>query len=595
MIRRGSKKTALILGIVIGLLALLNTPALAATYPRLTASGSSWAQPAIDQWSKDVRNQGLVIDYNGNGSAAGRQDYTTSQTDFAGSDIAFLNGQDNVAGNQKEYSQYSYSYLPITAGGTAFMYQIHANGKLVRDLRLSGDTITKIFTGQIKSWSDSHITKDYGRQLPNVPIVPMVRSDPSGASFQFSAWMNHQYESQWDSFCAKYAGVHKKPCAATEQYPIFPGAKAQQGSDKVANYVQGSSGEGAIGYDEYSYAKLSNWPVVKVLNPAGYYTLPTASNVAIALQNAQIDFNKSSKTYLMQKLDHVYTNTDTRSYPVSSYSYLIVPSTDTKLGGVNSNFSAGKGKALSTWANYFLCGGQKEADDLGYSPLPEPLIKGGIFQVNKIPNHIPGLNPNNLNSCGNPTMKNGHNVLLENAVYPSKCDFKTAPLFNCDPKTGKAITTSNNNNNNSNNNNGGTNNGSQNNNSSNNGGSNNNGGTNNGTNNTGGNNTNSPTNNTSGSNGGNNSSGGNNNSGGNTPTGGNKVDPVTGKTIGTNNGNNQNTANGYTPPPANAVALAADRRDNWLLGSLTALEIAAAVLIPPILGAWLHRRRAANR
>jgi ABC-type phosphate transport system substrate-binding protein len=113
-------------------------------------------------------------------------------------------------------------------------------------------------------------------------------------------------------------------CGPTEFYPGgHPREVQRNGSDQVASYI--TAFEGSIGYDEYSYALLNNIPAVKVLNPGGYYVLPTASNVAIALQKAVIDENPNSVTFLMQNLDHVYTYTDPRSYPLSSYSYLVVP------------------------------------------------------------------------------------------------------------------------------------------------------------------------------------------------------------------------------------------------------------------------------
>ena len=70
-------------------------------------------------------------------------------------------------------------------------------------------------------------------------------------------------------------GVHL-PCGQTEFYPLFAGAKSENGSNNVATYITASYGNGAIGYDEYAYALNSHYPVVKVLNPAGYYVLPDA-------------------------------------------------------------------------------------------------------------------------------------------------------------------------------------------------------------------------------------------------------------------------------------------------------------------------------
>ena len=117
-----------------------------------------------------------------------------------------------------------------------------------------------------------------------------------------------------------------KPCSQTEFYPQAGAPSvAQNGSNNVASYITASYGQGAIGYDEYAYALNSHYPVVKVLNPAGYYVLPTASNVAVALTQAQINEDPSSPDFLQQNLDNVYTFNDPRSYPLSSYSYLIVP------------------------------------------------------------------------------------------------------------------------------------------------------------------------------------------------------------------------------------------------------------------------------
>src|SRR5262249_51950488 len=56
-------------------------PAGASSYVSISGSGSSWASVAIDQWSRDVRKNGIVVNYNPDGSAAGRADYTANQDD----------------------------------------------------------------------------------------------------------------------------------------------------------------------------------------------------------------------------------------------------------------------------------------------------------------------------------------------------------------------------------------------------------------------------------------------------------------------------------------------------------------------------------
>jgi len=411
-------------------------PAGAGSYVQISGSGSSWAALAIDNWSKAVRPSGIVVNYNPDGSASGRGDYMANQDDFAGSDPPFRNGKDYLGGTGAETPSQGYSYIPDTAGGTALIYHIEQNGQLITNLRLDAKTLFEIFTGQITNWDDPRIHKIYGGTLPNLPITPVIRSDGSGATFFFTLWMSSVFPSQWDAFCAKvHPGIHQ-PCGNTEFYPQFGNAKAENGSNNVMAYITSTYGNGSIGYDEYAYALNSHYPVVQLLNPGGYFVGPTASNVAVSLHHAIINENPSSPDFLQQDLHALYTLKDPRDYPLSSYSYLIVPRSGKPLP---TNFTTAKGKTLSTWVNYLLCAGQAHLDALGYSPLPANLVSGGLLQNAKIPGNV-SIRFNQLRNCGNPTMQNGADVLLNRAPFPTKCQKLGAPL-NCTVKNGKAVST----------------------------------------------------------------------------------------------------------------------------------------------------------
>ncbi|HUC57862.1 MAG TPA: phosphate ABC transporter substrate-binding protein PstS [Streptosporangiaceae bacterium] len=408
------------------------------THVAIDGSGSSWAALAIDQWTSTLANNGLTINYSPIGSATGREQYIQGLDDFAGSDPPFRNGGDKIAQTPPEVSHYGYSYIPDTAGGTAFMYHLDVAGKQITNLRLTGEEIMEIFTGKITNWDDQQITKTYGMQLPNLPITPVVRTDGSGATFFFTRWMEHEFPTQWNNFCYTVTS-HRvtPPCPETEFYPTNgPGwnAKGENGSTAVADYITSSYANGAIGYDEYAYAINSHYPVVQILNPAGYFVLPTASNVAVALTQAQIDENPKDPNFLQQNLNNVYTYTDPRSYPLSSYSYLIVPREGT---AEPPRFSTQKGATLSTFTDYMLCAGQQDLAQLGYSPLPLNLVKGGLLQADHIPGHIAGPNLNTLHGCDNPTFTGNELILLKNAPEPSPCAKEGEPL-NCVVVDGKA-------------------------------------------------------------------------------------------------------------------------------------------------------------
>ena len=134
----------------LAILALLAAvPAGAAnSHAQISGSGSSWAYNAVNQWIADTNQRGLQVVFTSTGSATGRQDFSNKTNDFAVSDIGYQ-GQDPLTHTSDLPGDRSFAYLPIVAGGTAFPYQIRVGGQLVRNLRLSGQTLAKIFTNRL--------------------------------------------------------------------------------------------------------------------------------------------------------------------------------------------------------------------------------------------------------------------------------------------------------------------------------------------------------------------------------------------------------------------------------------------------------------
>src|SRR5215472_4739501 len=367
-------------------LVITAAPAGASSDVPISGSGSSWAAIAIDQWALAVRPRGIVVNFNPDGSAAGRVDYITNQDDFAVSDPPFRSGRDQLGGVGPEHPAQGYSYIPDLAGGTAFPYHITVHGHLVTSLRLSARTLMGIFTGQITNWDSPQITRDNGHRLPDLPITPVIHAEGDGGTYFFTRWMAHIHPRQWNAFCDKVHPGIKPPCGQTEFYPSFGRAKPENGSSNVMAYITSTFGNGSIGYVEYAYALNAHMPVAALRNPAGKYVLPTAANVTTALTQAVIDFDAHSPNFLQQDLDKVYTYTNPGSYPLASYSYLIVPRKGTKLP---ANFSKAKGRSLAAFAVYALCTGQRSLSQLGYAPLPSALVHGGLMQAAQIPGHGP--------------------------------------------------------------------------------------------------------------------------------------------------------------------------------------------------------------
>ncbi len=538
-------------------------------YAEIEGSGSTWAYGIIAPWIAQVQSAfGMQITFNQSGSSQGRKDFANGVTDFGDSDIPYQ-GVDPTTG-QTDASTRGYAYAPVVAGGTAFTYHVTAGGHLVTNLRLSGETITKIFTNKITNWADPAITKENGgHALPSETIKPVVRSDGSGATAQFTLWMDKQYPSLWRPFNGGKAGLTS----------IFPrqGSQIAVAQDAgVMNTIKGSGGEGEIGYTEYSYPLQAHYPVVYVENRSGYYVQPTQYNVAVALTQASIvgctsngTCNPSgvpASTYLTQDLDRVYTYSDPRTYPLSSYSYMVIPANKS-----DQRMTVPKRQTLADFLSYSLCTGQRLAGPYGYSPLPLNLVKAAFGQLEKLGPAAQGgavagvqvKNPSdNLATCDNPTFVKGNlaaNHLAQVAPPPLACQKATsAPCGSgtVAPGTNGTTTT---------------------------GGSTTNGSTTNGS---------TPTGSTNGTStpGGTDASAGTLPDGTAAPPGGGT--PVTsGDGTTTSAGGTLTTAAATTPT---ATELAAQSSDTSIWGWTAVLELLTIVLLPGLYVAWVRRKKAAR-
>jgi len=423
------RRASLALALPLIALPALAVPAEAEGYRAVTGSGSTWSANMVEQWTADVKQFGISVSFSATGSSTGRREFGAGTVDFAVSEIPY--GLTDAQGVYDKPPSRGFAYLPIVAGGTSFMYNLRIGGKRVTNLRLSGLNVTKIFTGEITRWDDPALQRDNPKiALPARRIVPVVRSDGSGTTAQFTSWMAKEYPTEWNAFCRRQGISSSGNCPFTSNYPSVDGFVSQSGSLGVSGYVSTPSAEGAINYVEYSYALRAKFPVVKLLNASGYYVEPTDQAVAVGLLGAKINQDKANKdTYLTQILDGVYRNADRRSYPLSSYSYMIIPTAE---GGT---FKADKGRALGDFLYHAICEGQQAAGVLGYSPLPQNLVKAGLEQIRL----IPGVDTQrvSLENCNNPTFSSdGTNTLAKEAPQPPACD-KQGPL-QCATGTGGA-------------------------------------------------------------------------------------------------------------------------------------------------------------
>jgi ABC-type phosphate transport system substrate-binding protein len=402
--------------------------ATAASYTRISGEGSSWAALAWQDFTSNAQRQGVTVDYTPNGSSQGRDDFARqSNATFADSEIPFTGDASDPQDTTSV--PFAYGMLPVVSGGTAFMYNLPIGGAQYTQLKLNMATIAKIFAGEITNWDNADIkATNPGVALPNHTIVVVARSDGSGATAQFKLWMLRQYPADY-KFLATHTGGD--PSHASSYFPVgsLQNFVAQNGSTGSSQYVANTAY--SINYDEYAYASEFHLPVASVENAHDFFVQPTPQAVAVALIAAKINTNKNDPNYLSQDLSNVYTYGDPRAYPMSLYSYEIVPH------ATNAVTSPAKGATLAWVSTQALCEWQRDMSPLGYSPLPMNLVLAGFSQLESIPgidaatkasiaSTEKGVLQDGTNPCNNPTFQPGddpsHNVLVDTAPFPPGCD-----------------------------------------------------------------------------------------------------------------------------------------------------------------------------
>jgi phosphate transport system substrate-binding protein len=313
------------------------TNAIACANGSIKASGSTAQGNAMAQWIKAFQTacSGATINYQGVGSSAGRTAFIQGTTSFAGSDSALKPAE--ITSAAKRCVGGAPVDLPMAVGPISLEYNLSG----VSSLQLSPATIAGIFAGKITKWNDAAIKADNpGVTLPGTGIQTVHRSDGSGTSANFSAYLAAVDKGDWTF-------------GSNSNWP-GPGGQGAKGSSGVTQVVKTTNG--AIGYAELSYATGASLPTAKVKNPAGAFVAPSIDGASKGLSTATTAAGNDLK------LTFDYTATTADAYPIYLVTYEI---TCTK--GLPSS-DAGLVKAFLTYTASPAA--QASVASIGYAPLP---------------------------------------------------------------------------------------------------------------------------------------------------------------------------------------------------------------------------------
>ena len=318
----------------------------AAVSGTINASGSTFQtnfqQGAISAF-KTVQ-PGITVNYGGGGSGAGRTALYAGTVLFAGSDSPIPASETSKVPAGK-----TVLYFPVQIGPIAIAYNLSG----VTGLKLNAAVLAGIFQGTITTWNAAPIKAlNPSLSLPSTTITPVVRSDSSGTTANFSQYLVDAAGSAW-----------KLGTASTITFPKT--AHAANGGSGLAQAVKATAG--SIGYVDFSTATASGLSAASILNSAGDYVAPSSASATAAA------------THVTPKANLTFSTADepgATSYPITYQSWDLVYAQQ-----ANANDAA----LLKAYLGYLLgSAGQALLTPLNLAPLPASIDSAAVAQLSQI-------------------------------------------------------------------------------------------------------------------------------------------------------------------------------------------------------------------
>jgi phosphate transport system substrate-binding protein len=311
----------------------------------LNGAGATFPNPIYQKWFTEYHNQhsDITINYQSIGSGGGIRQLQSGTVDFGASDGPMTD-------EQLQQTPFKVFHIPTVLGAVVPTYNIPG---VTGELKFTGPLLADIYLGKVKKWNDPQLTRlNPDAKLPDMDIVVVHRSDPSGTSYIFTDYLS-KVSQDWANGPKKGTGIN---------WPVGLGGKGNEG---VSGTVKQT--EGAIGYVELIYALSNNMPYGSVQNAAGNFvkgSLASVTAAAAAVKDMPDDFRVS------------ITNAPGKeAYPISSFTWLLVP--------VEWS-DATKEKAFVGFLNWMVNQGQGMTAALQYAPLPSSVankVKARIKEI----------------------------------------------------------------------------------------------------------------------------------------------------------------------------------------------------------------------
>nr|WP_210269948.1 phosphate ABC transporter substrate-binding protein PstS [Hyphomicrobium methylovorum] len=301
----------------------------------ISGAGATFPYPVYAKWADSYKKETNVgLNYQSIGSGGGIKQIIANTVTFGASDKP-LSAEDLEKNGLVQF--------PTVLGGIVPV--VHIDGIKPGDLVLDGQTISKIYLGEITHWDDAAIKKlNPDLKLPNDAIAVVFRSDGSGTTFV------------WTNYLSKVSADFKSKIGSNTsvQFPVGIGAKGNEG---VANNVMQT--KGAIGYVESAYAKQNKLSYTKLINKDGKTVAPTMDTFQAAAANA--DWSKAPGMGVI-----LTEEPGANTWPITNPTFILIHKKPKDVAAVKEALK------FFEWA---YAKGDEEASALDYVPLPDNVVE----------------------------------------------------------------------------------------------------------------------------------------------------------------------------------------------------------------------------
>lgn len=244
----------------------------------IKGAGASSMEKAQNEWIASFTDEAprATVEYAPDGSGTGREKFINGAVAFAGTDSA-MDDEEMASAKDKGCPGETIQF-PVYVSPIAVAFNLDG----IDSLNLDAPVIADIFAGRVRTWNDPAIAAENpGVDLPDTAITPVNRSDESGTSKNFSAYLFEAAPQRWKH----------------EPDDVWPvkGGEAAKGTSGVVDTI--GAGEGNIGYADAS--QIGDLPTAKIKAGREYIDYSPAAAAKI-LDSAERTDESSSTNYAVE-------------------------------------------------------------------------------------------------------------------------------------------------------------------------------------------------------------------------------------------------------------------------------------------------------